>query len=341
MPSFREARFYERIDGTGKVRCLLCPKKCAIEEGRAGYCRVRRNIGGTLRTTGYARCSSFAVDPIEKKPLYHFYPGSYVVSVGTVGCNLGCRFCQNWQIAHEDAPTREMSPENLVTITAGERDLDRRVIGIAYTYSEPIVWYEYVLDTAAMAREAGLKNVFVTNGSINEEPLREMLPMIDAMNIDVKAFSNEYYRGVCSGLLGPVLRTVELVYESGCHVEVTTLLVPGLNDSEEEMRALSRWLASVSRDIPLHLSRYFPNYRMTLAPTPEEVLRRSREIASEELHFVYTGNVRDEVGQNTYCPWCGAVLIERSGLALRSSHLRDGTCPRCGRPAGIRGEVLD
>ncbi|MGE5484361.1 MAG: AmmeMemoRadiSam system radical SAM enzyme [Ignavibacteriales bacterium] len=340
MTSPKEAAFFERTgDGAG-VRCLLCPRECVIAEGKAGFCRVRKNVGGTLRATGYAKCSSYAVDPIEKKPLYHFYPGSYILSVGTTGCNLGCRFCQNWQIAHEDAPTQDLPAESLVKAAVEEREVERRVVGIAYTYSEPVVWYEYVIETAALAREEGLKNVLVTNGFIRKEPLKGLLPLIDGVNVDVKAFNDEYYRRVCAGTLEPVLRTVEAACGADLHVEVTTLVVPGLNDSDDEIRSLSRWLASVGKGIPLHFSRYFPNYRMTLPPTPESTLRRCRETAMEYLHYVFTGNVADTEGQNTYCPQCGATLLERSGLALRRSRLENGRCPDCGRSIEVRGEVF-
>ncbi|MGE5543238.1 MAG: AmmeMemoRadiSam system radical SAM enzyme [Bacillota bacterium] len=340
MTSPGEAAFFERVGEDASVRCLLCPRECVISEGRAGFCRVRKNIGGTLRAAGYARCSSYAVDPIEKKPLYHFYPGSYILSVGTIGCNLGCRFCQNWRIAHEDAPTQDIAPESLVKAAVEEREADRRVVGIAYTYSEPVVWYEYVIEAAARAREEGLKNVLVTNGFIREEPLKRLLSVIDGVNVDVKAFNDEFYRSVCAGTLEPVLRTVERAAGASVHVEVTTLVVPGLNDSDEEIRDLSRWLASVDRAIPLHFSRYFPNYRMTLPPTPESTLRRCRVTAMDYLHYVFTGNMADEEGQNTYCPQCGATLLERSGLALRRSRLEDGRCADCGRSIEVRGEVF-
>ncbi len=335
----KEAAFFERIAGAG-VKCLLCPKQCSIAEGKTGFCRVRKNLGGTLWAMGYARCSSYAVDPIEKKPLYHFYPGSHIVSVGTTGCNFACKFCQNWQIAQEESPTRELAPETLVGATLEERATDGRVVGIAYTYSEPVVWYEYVAEAAALAREEGLKNVLVTNGFILEEPLNRLLPLIDGMNVDVKAFSDEYYRRVCAGTIEPVLRTVETASAAGCHVEVTTLIVPGLNDSDDEIRDLSQWLASIERGIPLHLSRYFPNYRMTLPPTPESSLKRCREIAMENLHYVFLGNMAGAGGSDTRCPRCGTTVLERSGLELRGSRLEDGRCPDCGRAIEVRGEVF-
>ena len=339
--STREALFYEKLSDMAAVRCLLCPKHCVVAEGRSGFCRVRRNVGGELVATGYGRCSACAVDPIEKKPLYHFYPGSLILSLGTVGCNLHCRFCQNWEIAHGDPETYELTPAEAVEIALRQKGDDRRVIGMAYTYSEPIVWYEFVLEAARLAAQTGLKNVLVTNGVIEAGPMAELLPVIDAMNIDVKSFNNRYYQEVCAGSLEPVLRTVEAAVRGGCHVEVTTLLVTGLNDSDEEMRDLASWLASVDRGIPLHLSRYFPNYRMSIPATPTETLRRCREVASEYLDYVYTGNVLDSEGGTTRCPECGTPLLERYGLRLSRSNLVDGSCPRCGRKADVVGTVFE
>ncbi|MGB9803090.1 AmmeMemoRadiSam system radical SAM enzyme [Desulfofundulus sp.] len=285
----QEALFYEKGDG-GIAFCRLCPRFCKIREGNTGFCRVRKNQQGTLYTLNYGRVSSYGLDPIEKKPLYHFYPGSDIFSLGSVGCNLHCGFCQNWQIAHADPRTVYLSPEEAVAAAKEQVARGYPCVGLAYTYNEPFVWYEYVYDTARLARKEGLKNVLVTNGYVNEEPLRRLLPYIDAMNIDVKGFSGEYYREVCAGHLEPVLRTVEFAH-GHCHVELTTLLVPGLNDSEEEIRRLVDWVAALSPDIPLHFTRYFPNYKFDLPPTPLETLKRAREIALEKLHYVYLGNV--------------------------------------------------
>jgi pyruvate formate lyase activating enzyme len=285
----REALYWQEGITKNSVNCLLCPQMCVIAQDKKGFCRVRQNLEGRLYTLNYGKCSSYGMDPIEKKPLYHFYPGSYIFSVGTFGCNMGCGFCQNWRIAHGEPDTIDISPEKLVEIASGDFQ-GRRSIGIAYTYSEPFMWYEFIRDTAPLARQAGLKNVLVTNGFINPEPLSELLPFIDAMNIDVKGFSEKYYKNTCAGKLEPVLRTVEKA-NSHCHVEVTTLLVTGLNDSEEEISALADWLAGVNKDIPLHLSRYFPNYKMELPPTPLATMERAREIAQQKLKYVYLGNV--------------------------------------------------
>lgn len=285
----QEARYYEPL-GEEQVWCHLCPHNCKIKAGQLGICCGRQNIEGVLYTLNYNRVTSLAVDPIEKKPLYHYYPGRNILSVGTFGCNFRCGFCQNWEIAHQDSPaTREVTPETLVKV-ALEAQKASYSIGIAYTYSEPLIWYEYVYDTAKMAHQQGLKNVLVTNGFVQKEPLLELLPFIDALNIDVKAFTEEYYRKTCGGKLEPVLRTVELAQES-CHVEITTLVVPGMNDSDQEINALVDWIASLNPRIPLHFSRYFPQYQFDLPATPLETLARACEIASSKLDYVHIGNV--------------------------------------------------
>ncbi|MGI5819831.1 MAG: AmmeMemoRadiSam system radical SAM enzyme, partial [Armatimonadota bacterium] len=285
--TYREAAYWEPAGE--RVHCLLCPQDCRIGDGGAGICRVRVNVGGTLRTANYAQVTSAAMDPIEKKPLYHFHPGSQILSLGTFGCNLGCMFCQNYTISQGRPATRTMSPEEAVGLAADARS--RGNIGIAYTYSEPIVWFEYVRDTAKLAREAGLKNVLVTNGLIREEPLEELLPVIDAMNVDIKAMDDGFYRSLCGIRSGEVARrTVERAW-GRCSVEITNLLVTDENDSEEQVRELVEWAASVSRDLPLHLSRYHPTYRMSAPSTPVDRIQRAAEIARESLNYVYVGNV--------------------------------------------------
>jgi len=329
MKNMHEAKFYEKT-GDEQVRCHLCPHNCRLPEGRTGLCRVRRSEGGKLYTLNYGRISSSGLDPIEKKPLYHFYPGSQIFSVGTFGCNFHCRFCQNWEIAHGEPVTEEVSPERLVEIAIKARDHSGS-IGIAYTYSEPLVWYEYVYDSAKLAHENGLKNVLVTNGSVHEEPLRQLLPYIDAMNIDVKAFTGDYYKKVCRGDLEPVMRTVEIAH-GRCHVELTTLLVPGMNDGEEEIGALVDWVASLDEAIPLHFSRYFPRYKMELPPTPLETLARARELAHRKLKYVYVGNAW-ELGEdvnNTRCPVCQNLLVRRAGYRVTVPGLKGRTCKECG-----------
>lgn len=254
-----------------------------------GACRARKNIGGELYTLNYGKIASAALDPIEKKPLYNFYPGSKILSVGTFGCNLKCSFCQNWQIAHEQPDCAEYSTEELVEKAV--KLMERGNIGIAYTYNEPAIWYEFVYDTCKAAKEKGLVNVLVTNGFIEEEPLKELLPYVDAMNIDVKGFTEAFYEDICKATLENVKKTVEISAEK-CHVELTTLVIPELNDAVEEISELSNWISTISKDIPLHLSRFFPNYKLQDKPaTPVETLKRAREAALNKLTYVYLGNV--------------------------------------------------
>jgi len=330
-----EAAYYTKL-ADGRVHCLLCPQDCRIPPGKAGVCRVRKNIGGTLYATKYARCASYAMDPVEKKPLYHFYPGTYVFSLAAFGCNLRCRHCQNWELSQGDGEDIEMTPTQAVAIAEAWRHPRHRCIGLAYTYSEPLVWFEMVRDTANIAKQRGLKNVLVTNGYVREEPLRELLPVIDAMNVDVKAFTEGFYKRVCSGRLEPVLRTVETAHAEGCHVEVTTLLIPGLNDGPEEIGELVDWLAGVSPDIPLHFSRYFPNYEMDEPPTPLATLKRARDIARRRLRYVYLGNAWELDAGETVCPSCGAVLVRRDGYLADSSGLDGDKCRACGASVNFR-----
>jgi len=326
----REALYYEPHERG--VACRLCPKGCVLGEGETGFCRVRRNVGGKLYSENYAVCSSYALDPIEKKPLYHFYPGSNIFSIGTWGCNFSCQFCQNWQLAQGSPGTVSLPPDKAVDMAA---KLGDRSIGLAYTYSEPSVWYEYILDTAKIARQRGLKNVMVTNGFIRPEPLAELIPYIDAFNIDVKAFNDDFYREVCAGRLTDVKRTVELA-AAATHVEVTCLIIPELNDSPQELAAMARWLAGIRKNIPLHYSRYFPNYKMTLPPTPLASMDLAYQAARQHLDYVYLGNA-GAAGTDTSCPECGLVVIDRQ---QRSSVLtEEKKCPHCGREIYIVGGI--
>lgn len=279
-----EARFYQPENGA--LRCQLCPHACLIPAGATGLCRARRNQGGVLLAESYGRISSMALDPIEKKPLLHFYPGSQILSVGSYGCNMCCPFCQNSAISQGFPATEAVSPEKLAQIA----ESCRGNLGVAFTYNEPLVGIEYLLDAAPLIRDAGLKTVLVTGGLIEKAPLLELLPYIDAMNIDVKGFTAAYYRKL-GGDLDTVKRSVELCAAS-CHVEVTTLVVPGENDGGSEMEALSTWLASLSPDIPLHITRFFPRYKMTDGvPTPLPTLGRLAETAKRRLRYVHIGNV--------------------------------------------------
>jgi pyruvate formate lyase activating enzyme len=325
----KEAMYYEK-NGDGTVHCFLCPHHCRIAPGRTGTCRVRKNIDGTLYSLNYGRVSSWGMDPIEKKPLYHFYPGSWIFSCGSFGCNFRCKFCQNWQIAQlTDVPTEGVTAEELVRAARRQK----QNIGIAYTYNEPTIWYEFVIECARIARREGLKNVLVTNGFIEREPLEEILPYIDAMNIDVKAYTEDFYRDLASGRLSPVKQTVERA-QLDCHVEITTLLIPGMNDGENEVEALAKWLSSLRKDIPLHLTRYFPNYKLDLPPTPVETIKRASSIAKKYLDYVYTGNIIDDEGNNTCCPKCGAILIRRRGYDIKVE-MEDSRCKNCGQAVPI------
>lgn len=329
MENLKEAMYYSKLDNDA-VKCCLCPHGCKIEHDNKGICRVRKNIEGILYAENYGRISSIAMDPMEKKPLYHYYPGKYVLSIGTIGCNFNCSFCQNYEIAQQEAETRLAAPRYLLNLCRTEEEC----IGIAYTYNEPNVWFEYVLETASVIKQEGLQNVLVTNGYICREPLSEMLPYIDAMNIDVKGFNDNYYKEICGGTLEDVQRTVEAAaYKT--HVEITTLIVPGYNDSIEEIKSLAHWLAEINPSIPLHLTRYYPRYKMTAPPTPVETIMRLKETALDYLNFVYVGNIIGE-DKNTYCPDCGALLIKReAGIFIE--HLDEGQCSKCGREIDIIG----
>jgi len=318
--------------GEGRVRCKLCAHRCQIAPGRRGLCMVRENRDGTLYTLVYDRIISQALDPIEKKPLFHFLPGSPALSIATVGCNFRCEFCQNWEISqypreHEGAILGErIGPEELVAqaVSAGAPI-------IAYTYTEPTVFFELAYEAARLAAQRGIKNVFVSNGYMTEEAAREIAPYLDGINIDLKSFSDEFYRRHCGASLQPVLDTIERMVSLGVWVEVTTLVIPGWNDSEEELSWLAEFLRGVSPDIPWHISRFIPAYRVyDRPPTPVGTLRRAREIGlSAGLRYVYLGNVPGE-GEDTQCPGCGAILIRRHGFYVMENRLQEGRCPDCG-----------
>jgi len=328
----KEAMYWEPAEG-GRVHCLLCPHGCRIAEGEVGLCRVRRNVGATLRSENYERVSALHWDPIEKKPLFHFHPGSIILSIGTVGCNLACAFCQNWAISQDTAGTQRITAQEAFRIARS----DPQNLGVAYTYNEPFIWYEYVLETSRLVKEGGLHNVLVTNGYVQEAPLRELLPFIDAMNVDVKSMNEGFYRDLCRGRADPPRRTVEIAHAAGCLVEVTNLIIPNWNDSDREIHALVDWLAGLDADIPLHFSRYHPDYKLTEPATPTETLVRARDIAAEKLHYVYIGNVRAGDGENTTCPHCGKTVISRDGFQVQNIAVKDGKCEFCGRDVRIVG----
>lgn len=323
----REARFFKKEENQS-VTCLLCPHHCSIKEGGTGICRVRKNIGGTLYSLTYGKISSLALDPVEKKPLYHFYPGREILSIGSVGCNFKCPFCQNWQISQvgaEEFLLRDITPETLLQIAKREGSL-----GISFTYNEPFIWWEFIYDVASLFRREGLKNVLVTNGYVEAEPLRELLPFIDAMNIDLKSLDEDFYRKYCKARLSSVLFTIETSWRAGVHIELTHLVVTGLNDTLEGVRRLVDWVASLSPSIPLHISRYFPAYRLSHPPTSLSFLEEAFAIAREKLSFVYLGNVWDEEKNATFCPSCGNVVVLRQGYAVRIIGLDGSRCRFCG-----------
>lgn len=326
----KEAMLWEAMDDH-KVRCSLCSHRCVIQEGKRGICGVRENRQGTLYTTIYAMASSIRPDPIEKKPLFNFYPGTMVFSLGTVGCNFRCKHCQNYTISQcspEDASfLQEYSPE-----TAVELAQDYTCGGIAWTYNEPTIWFEYTYDSAKLAKEAGLYTVYVTNGYMTQEALETISPYMDAMNVDVKGFTEEFYKEMAQAKLAPVLETVERAVGKGIHVELTYLVIPTKNDSKEEIIRFVDWVASIDKDIPVHFTRFHPDYLMKdLPPTPIETLRTAREIGLTKLSTVYTGNVVGDEGESTFCPRCGERVIHRWGFVVEEINLTDdNTCPKCG-----------
>ena len=338
----KRAAYWEAADGD-RLRCLLCPHRCLIAPERTGLCRVRLNRDGTLVLPHWGRVSGLAMDPVEKKPLYHYHPGRQVLSVGFLGCSLRCPFCQNHRISqHTDAPARDLEPAELVELARREGSF-----GLAYTYSEPLVHAEYVLETARLARAAGLKNVLVTNGYLNEGPAAELLEVIDAANVDLKGFRPEFYRRELGGGLEEVKRFLRQAAgrrpaggarpgAAPLHLEVTTLVIPGCNDGEEEIEELARFLAGLSPDLPYHLSGYFPSWRYDRPPTPAATLERLAAVARRHLRHVYLGNVRGEE-PDTRCPSCGTPWIRRQGYRVRVEGIAGGRCRGCGAPVPIEG----
>ena len=311
------------------MRCGLCPHRCRISEGMAGICGVRENRGGTLFAATYGKVAAVAVDPIEKKPLFHFHPGARILSIGSVGCNFRCEFCQNSHLLLRQAPLRQ-APVESVRIEDLLRTARREhSIGIAYTYNEPFIQFEFVLECAKAFRAAGMKNVLVTNGYVCPEPLSEILPFVDAMNIDLKSMDPAFYRKICGGTLDPVLATIRTAAKA-THVELTTLLYTGHNDGEEQVRKGIDFIVETDREIPLHISRYFPMHRATAPPTPPDRLASAYRIARERLPYVYVGNVRLPGAEDTACPECRATVIRREGYRIDAHGLSGDRCAACG-----------
>lgn len=326
----RRTTFYQREDTA--IRCQLCPQACLIAEGEGGQCGVRENHSGHLYEVTYPYVPALSLDPIEKKPLYHFYPGTDILSVGMTGCNLSCTFCQNWHLSqgrkHQEG--QKIVPESLI-----KRARMKDSLGLAFTYSEPCIFYEYLQEAMALADEQGLKNVLVTNGFIHEEPLKALLPFIHAVNLDIKAFREEFYQRYCGGRLDVVLKTAEILVEAGVHLEVTNLIIPTLNDTTEELEDLISYLVQLHEGIPLHLSRYFPSYRLQIPPTPKKTMKRAYQLAAEELPFVYLGNLPQGEYQRTLCPECQEVLLERYPRLV--IYTEGGRCPACNYPLPVPG----
>jgi len=324
----KEALYYKKLD-RNITKCELCPRFCIIKPGERGLCGVRQNIKGKLFSLVYNRPCAMHTDPIEKKPLYHFMPGAKAFSIATIGCNFFCGFCQNWQISRADANNiekhyAEVRPEKVVELCK-----ENNCGIISYTYTEPTIFYEYMLDIARLATEQNIKNTIVSNGYINEKPLRELCKVLDGANIDLKAFTNEFYKEVCKGTLEPVLRSLRILKEEGVWLELTNLVVPGLNDDFDKIEEMCKWIAKeLGRDVPLHFSRFHPDYVMTEGePTPLESLEKAKGIAEKYLDYVYLGNIGGE--SNTLCPRCGAVVIRRGVFGLVDNKLVQGKCPEC------------
>jgi pyruvate formate lyase activating enzyme len=332
----QEALYYTKLENNS-VKCTLCPWNCVLRPGQIGNCKVRENDNGKLVTDVYNKVAAMGVDPVEKKPLYHFYPGKNILSVGEVGCNLHCTFCQNHRISqcysNEFNGFHEITPDQIVQ----EALKTYHNIGIAYTYNEPFTFYEFMLDTAKLAHKSGLKNVVVSNGYINSEPLQTALPLLDAFNIDLKAFTNEFYQKHTKGKLEPVLQTLKTIAQSRAHLEITNLIIPGLNDDEDQFEKMISWIATeLGTDVPLHLSRYFPQHELHISPTPVKKLEQFYSMAKKHLYYVYVGNVSDEARSSTYCPNCGEILISRNRYNITTEKLTpQGTCKNCETPINI------
>jgi pyruvate formate lyase activating enzyme len=324
------AVFWEKLE-QNQVKCVLCPRECVVADVERGYCGVRENRGGEYQTLVYGALCSGNVDPIEKKPLFHYLPGTPAFSIATAGCNIECKFCQNWRISQfrpEQVDSVLVKPNRLVAICKA-----RGCPTIAYTYSEPVIFYEYMHDAAALGREQSIGSVMISNGYIQEKPLRQLCQHLTAVKIDFKAFTEKFYAEQCAGHLDPVLKTLDVLKEIGIWTELVVLIIPTLNDSPDEIKRMSHWvLEHLGPDVPMHFTRFHPTYRVTNLPrTPVETIERCREIAlTAGVHYAYAGNVRGHPGENTYCHGCQERLIHRYGFHIRSNTMKNGKCPKCG-----------
>lgn len=314
-----------------KLECQLCPHFCKLAAGKTGICGVRKNTGAEIELLTYGVISGYSLDPVEKKPLYHFFPGHNILSVGSYGCNMRCDFCQNFNISQKvpESFHQEITPEKIVrNALSSEKN-----IGVAFTYNEPVIWFEFMRDVAISAKKEGMFTVMVSNGYVNQDPLNDIIEFIDAFNIDLKAFNNSFYHKLTGADIEPVKTALKQIAKSGKHLEVTTLIIPGQNDNEKEMSLQSEWIAGeLGKDVPFHLSRYFPRYKRDDPATSEDNLTKMFETASEKLDNVYMGNTRSERGQNTICPTCGNTVTIRSGYNIRFSNIDiEGKCTGCGK----------
>ena len=328
--------FYEKLDNK-KVHCLLCPQNCVISDKKRGQCKIRENRNGKLYSLVYAKPCSIAIDPIEKKPLFHFMPSSSVFSIGTAGCNLHCLFCQNWntsQVEPETVPAPEMMPSKVV-----DEAIDSECEIIAYTYNEPTIFYEMCYDVSKAAHQKGLKNIMVTNGYVNSEPARKLFEFIDAVNVDLKAFSEDFYKKMTGARLEPVLETLKLMKKIGIWIEITNLIIPSLNDNMTMIKEMCIWIKdNLGEDVPLHFSRFHPTYKLDDLPsTDPKTLFKAKDVAKEVgLRYVYIGNL--EEGEDTFCPKCNNLLVKRQIFEVLENNISEGKCNKCGENiAGVWG----
>ncbi len=331
VSSPKEALFYKKIEGNF-VQCFLCPRKCVIKAGEYGFCRARKNIDGTLYSMGYSSPCSVAIDPIEKKPFFHFLPGTDTFSIASAGCSLRCKFCQNWQISQyspEETKNFNLPPEKVI-----EYAKKNKCLSIAYTYSEPVNFYEYMFDTSKIAKENKIKNIVHTSGFINTQPLEQLCPYIDAVNVDLKGFNEEYYRNICQGDLQTILNTLKIFKKHKIWIEITNLILPGYNDKPEEIEKMCIWIKENLGDyVPLHFSRFYPMYQMKFLPsTPVSTLEEAYKIAKKVgLKYVYIGNVPGTKYENTYCPYCDKLLIKRVGFSVHENNIVNSKCKYCSK----------
>lgn len=342
----KRATLFKNLEGK-KVQCTACKQACKISPGHTGICGVRQNIDGTLHLIVYGKASAVNIDPIEKKPLFHFLPSSQVLSLGTVGCNFACSFCQNWDLSQitKDLKTRlikekkhnqmhaevtkygyELQPEDIV-----KKCVENKIPSIAYTYNEPAIFFEYLYDTAKLAKNKGIKNIFVSNGYESEEALEMIKPYLDGINVDLKAFTEEFYRKICHAKLAPVLETIKRINELGIWMEITTLVIPGKNDSDAELKKIAEFIVDLDKNIPWHISAFHPDYKMKDADhTPSQTLLRAYEIGKKAgLKYIYVGNILDEERASTYCNGCGELLIQRKGFVTTVKNFKNGKCTNC------------